>query len=77
MTIAKTSAELEALLMEAVRAKPECEVLTGVVVTAEGAPGGWNVGAILRDGQRSVPDANRAIIAAVHDLRQQFHLQED
>jgi hypothetical protein len=73
MTEARTAAELEKLIMDRVRGRPECANVLGVTVTAiEGSSGDWTVGAIARDGASTAYQPE--IDAVVRELRRQYHL---
>jgi hypothetical protein len=72
-TTGKTADELQDLIMAGIRDKPECQDITGVVVSVDDASStGWKVSGVVRNGIQAAP------FGAVNDvadrLRQQHHL---
>jgi hypothetical protein len=73
-TTGKTAAELQDLIMDGIRDKPECKDITGVVVASdEGYEGfNWRVIAVVRNGVEAASFGAANDVAA--RLRQQYHL---
>jgi hypothetical protein len=67
----KKAAELQDLIMEDIRDRPECKDITGVVVASDESFN-WKVIAINRSTGKQAPNA--AVDAATARLRQQYHL---
>jgi hypothetical protein len=75
MTVGKTAAELESMIMERLRDNPGCAALHRVVVVPEGSEGDWGVQAQPRMGMTVLDDCRRAINAIMTDLRRHHHLE--
>lgn len=76
----KTARELEEIILQELRNSPDRASITGVVVAPLDAPSAdtdWDVVATVRDGASIPPNANRALIAAKHRVRQPFALLTD
>jgi hypothetical protein len=68
-TTGKTAAELQDLIMDDIRDRPECKDITNVVVASDEGFN-WKVIAISRSTSKQAP--NTAAVAS--RLRQQYHL---
>jgi hypothetical protein len=74
MTVGKSAADLETMIMERLRENPACAALARVQVVPEGDEGGWTVRAQPRMGMTIVNECTRAISAIVADLRRGHRL---
>jgi hypothetical protein len=75
MTVGKSAAELETMIMERLRDNPRCAALHRVVVVPEGSEGDWRVQAQPRMGMTVLDDCRRAINVIMADLRRHYHLE--
>jgi hypothetical protein len=75
MSVGKSPAELESMIMERLRDKPGCKALYRVVVAPEGREGGWTAQAEPKMGMTVLDDCTRAINSIVTDLRRDHHLE--
>jgi hypothetical protein len=77
MTVGKTAAELEAMIMERVREHPACASLYRVVVTPAGDQGQWTADGETRMGIHIMYDCARAMKEVAQNLRRDYHLRAE
>jgi len=74
MTVGLTATEIENIIMKKLQDHADCAALHRVVVTAEGLEGNWTARAETRSGITIGYSCALATIAAVNDLRREYHL---
>jgi hypothetical protein len=77
MTVGKTAAELEAMIMERLREHPACASLYRVVVTPAGDQGQWTADGETRMGIHIMYDCARAMKEVAQNLRRDYHLRAE
>jgi hypothetical protein len=77
MTVGKTAAELEAMIMERVCEHPACASLYRVVVTPAGDQGQWTADGETRMGIHIMYDCARAMKEVAQNLRRDYHLRAE
>ena len=76
----KPASELQSLVMDELRENPACDAIIGVTVRRLDHPSSetnWDYADVIGDGASVPPDAKRALVAAVHKVRQRFNLLTD
>jgi hypothetical protein len=77
MTISKTKAELETMIMERLQGNVTCAGLLGVVVSPDGDDGGWSFKPRVRSDAMLSADCERASRMVAQDLRRDFDLSAE
>jgi hypothetical protein len=74
MTIGLTANQIEDLMISKLRGHPDCLAIDRVIVTPQGASGGWTARAVTKSGITIGYACARATSALVDDLRREYHL---
>ena len=78
-TTGKNANDIEAMIMERIRERPEFAGVLDVTVVPTNPieEGGWDVSSIIRTGAERPQDLKRFLIGIKYDLLRQFHLSTD
>ena len=75
MTVGLTARQLEDMIMSRLRGHPDCLALHRVIVTPQGAAGGWTARAETKSGITIGYACARATSSLVNELRREYHLE--